>query len=645
MLKNFTRRLCFFAVIVGALTGVAHGQDKNIPPDLYKASTIPDSLKKDANAVIRYSMDACVVKGVSRYVNDMHTVVTILNEKADRDAEAVLFYNKKYSSINSFEMIVYDANGKQIKKYHKTDLYERSAVDNESIITDERLMAIRHVASGYPITIEIIYELEENSSIDYGSYDIQKPEEAVENSYCRFSVPKGIGFKYLNKNTTIKPQIDSLNGVANYLWQVKNLKANKPEDGAVEWKVAPVVYFGNTTFQCYDSKGDISTWDSFGKWVQTLNSNVCTLSPERTEEIKKMTADIKTDKEKAKFLYEYMQKNVRYVSVQLGIGGFKPFAADFVDQKKYGDCKALSNYMYALLKAVNIPAYYAWIRAGVNEEPADPSFPCDSFNHAILCIPFKNDTTWLECTSNTQPFGKLGTFTENRNALLITPEGGRLVNTPKSTLQDNLFKSEVHIALDADGGAKAQVKILSTGEYRNMYLGMTEQKMDDQKEFLIRNLNMRQPSFLEVKNGDDKDGTKEIDLDMEYDKFCDIAAGDKQFYRPRVFDVWRLTVPPLEKRQTDYYFEHPMGKTCVTTIDLPQGFEVESLPANASLKFTYGNFDLKYTYDAAKNQIISTTTFNLTNYIIPAANYNEMQQYMDNIARVQNKKLVIRKKA
>ena len=75
----------------------------------------------------------------------------------------------------------------------------------------------------------------------------------------------------------------------------------------------------------------------------------------------------------------------------MGIGGFKPFAATFVDQKKYGDCKALANYMRALLKAVDINANYAIVRAGTNEKPADFNFPDNPFNHAILCIPFKND--------------------------------------------------------------------------------------------------------------------------------------------------------------------------------------------------------------------------------------------------------------
>jgi hypothetical protein len=104
-------------------------------------------------------------------------------------------------------------------------------------------------------------------------------------------------------------------------------------------------------------------------------------------------------------------------------------------------------------------------------------------------------------------------------------------------------------------------------------------------------------------------------------------------------------VPILEKRKTDFYFKYPVETSCVTTIDLPKGFEVETMPANQSLKFTYGNYDVKYTYDVVKNQVISMAKFNITNQDIPAAKYTELQQYLDAVAKAQNKKLVIRRKA
>ncbi|RKR81107.1 transglutaminase superfamily protein [Mucilaginibacter gracilis] len=639
----YNKLLTIAALIL--LTGQVYSQSKDVPAELYKASTIPDSLKKDANAVVRYSLTDITVKGPGKMVIKEHSVVTVLNEKAEREAAIVLWYDKKFSSVSSAEMIIYDADGKQIKKYRKGDMYDRSASDGISIITDDRMLGTSHTIVSYPVTVEQISETEQNSYVDLNKWLIQSSEKSVQNSIYHFLVNPAIGFRYKNCNTTIAPKKDVVNNMDSYTWEVKNLKAFKLEEEALDWRVLPSVMFAANSFEYGGMPGDISTWAGYGKWQQALNADVCSLTPAREEEIRQMTAGIKTDKEKAKFLYNYMQKNMRYVSVQLGIGGLKPFAATFVDQKKYGDCKALSNYMTALLKAVHIPSYYAIVRAEANREPADPSFPADPFNHIIVCVPFKNDTTWLECTSSTQPFGKLGTFTENRNALLVTEDGGKLVNTPKSTITDNQFKSEAHLFLQPDGGAKATLKIWATGEYRSMYIGLAQQKIDEQKEFLIRNLNIKQPSVFDLKPAGDKEGVDEVNVEMEYDKFCDIMAGDKQFYRPRLFDLWRLTVPVLEKRKSDYYFEHPMGKTCVTTIDLPAGFEVESLPPNASLKFSYGNYDVTYVYDAAKNQIVNTTKFNLNNYVIPAAKYNEMQQYMDNIAKVQNKKLVIRKKA
>jgi|EndMetStandDraft_4_1072995.scaffolds.fasta_scaffold00032_15 hypothetical protein len=645
MFTKYFNRLLLTTVALCALYTHVYSQDKNIPKNLYIAATIPDSLKEDANSVVRYSSDEVIVKSLGHMVKKHHSITAVLNEKGDGNAALVLGYDKKFTSIDDVQMMIYNAAGVQIKKYRKSDFYDHAAVDGISIVTDDRVLIQEHSIASYPATIEITYEKDMNSYLDLSEWNIEGSEKSVQFAEYKISVNPSLGFRYMNKHIQIKPEKTKDGELDKYTWQVSNLKAIKPEDDALAWQVLPKILFATNSFQFAGLPGDISSWESYGKWQLALNADVCTLSPERVDAIRKMTADIKTDKEKVKFLYEYMQQNMRYVSIQLGIGGLKPFPATFVDQKKYGDCKALSNYMYALLKAVNIPSYYTIINAGTNEEPAEPSFPSDPFNHVILCVPLKSDTTWLECTSMTQPFGKLGAFTENRNALLVTETGGKLVCTPKSKDTDNQFNSEAHLILDADGGAKAQIKISSTGDYRDGYIALASLKTDDQKQRLIRRLNMKQPSVFEFKPSTDKDGIKEINIELEYDKFVDVASGDKQFYRPRVFDLWQLTIPVVDKRKYDYYFDNPMLKTCVTTIDLPLGFVVETLPTSQSLKFGYGTYEVKYTYDAVKNQVINSTKFNLTNHVIPAAKYNEMQAYFDAIAKAQNKKLVIRRKA
>lgn len=646
MCSKFMNVLLGATALSMAAATVCFSQDKNLPKEYYLAASVPDSLKENANAVIRYSSDEITIKGAGREVQKHHSITAILNQDGDDEAEIVIFYNKKYDNYSNIEIKVFDAGGKVIKKYHKSDMYERSAVDEETIVTDERLIALRHVIPSYPATIEIEYEENISSYLSLGGWSIRpNTEVAVQNSACKVVVNPAVGFRYKNVNVRVSPEKGKQDDYDTYTWQVKNLKAYKPEKNILPWQKQQNVTFASNSFEFYGLPGSLESWKSFGNWISALNAGVCSLSPERTAEIVKMTDTIKSDKDKARFLYKYLQQTTRYVSIQLGIGGYKPFPATFVDQKKYGDCKALANYMKAMLKAVNIPSYYAIINAGVNEKPVDVAFPINEFNHAILCIPFKNDTTWIDCTSTTQPFGKLGTFTENRRALLITEDGGKLVNTPVSTRQDNEFDSYAHVTLNADGGAKAQLKLKSTGEYRSMYVGLAAGKVDEQKEFLIRYLNMKQPASFEFKESPDKDGVKEMNIDLDYDRFCDMSVGDKQFYKPMVIDVWRATFPETEKRKHDFYFDHPMQKSCITTIDLPVGYELETLPANVKLKFTYGDFEADYQYNKDKNQVTSTLKFNLNTQVIPAAKYTEMQQYMDDIVKAENKKMVIRKKA
>jgi hypothetical protein len=637
------KKMFTVCMLLCAVCSAAFCQD--LAPETYKAASIPDSLKEGANAVVRYSSEELIIKGPGKILRKFHKVITILNEKGDRYAGVVLYYDKKFSSVNGVSIVVYDADGKKIKKYSKSDMYDRSAIDGISIVTDDRVLMGGHDIATYPATIETVYETDANSYLDLGSWHIQNAEVAVQYSEYKVSVNQQLGFRYKNKNTKITPVKMMLDGLERYTWTIKNLKAVKPEDSSADWATLPVIDFATNTFSFNGIPGNIDTWQNYGKWINTLNADVNSLTPQRAEEIKKMTAHLSTDKEKAKFLYEYLQHNMRYVSIQLGIGGLKPFPAMFVDQKKYGDCKALSNYMAALLKAVNIKSYYTIINAGENAEPADPSFPSDPFNHIILCVPFKSDTTWLECTSNTQPFGVLGAFTENRNALLVTEDGGKLVSTPRSKAAENVFNSEVDIKLNSDGGARTLIKIKGTGEYRSLYLGLAEEKTDEQKEFMLRTMKIKPPVSFEFKPAEDKDGVKEVNIELDYDKFCDVAAGNKQFYRPAAFSIWSYTCPVLEKRKTAFYFEHPLQKNCVTNIELPEGFEVETLPASQNVKFTYGSYDVKYEYDAAKNKVVSTARFILNEHVIPAAKYTEMQQYMDAVAKAQNKKLVIRRKA
>jgi len=189
---------------------------------------------------------------------------------------------------------------------------------------------------------------------------------------------------------------------------------------------------------------------------------------------------------------------MRYVSLQFGIGGYKPFTVKYVDEKKYGDCKALSNYMRYLLDVADIKSYPVLINAGYNAEPLDPTFPKTSFNHVILCVPDKADTVWLESTSNDNKAGFLGSFTEDRLGLLLTENGGSIIKTPASRYKNNLLSSYSEIFLDEKGGAKTQTRFYATGDIAFEFGQIKKLEPADMKLALTGYMNYRSAEVFET---------------------------------------------------------------------------------------------------------------------------------------------------
>ena len=105
--------LSYFLITAAALSLSAktYSQDRKIDPALYSAASIPDSLKEGANSVVRYSSTDMIVKGPGKIIKRVHNIVTVLNEKADREAEMVLNYNKKYDTFSDIEMRIYNDKG------------------------------------------------------------------------------------------------------------------------------------------------------------------------------------------------------------------------------------------------------------------------------------------------------------------------------------------------------------------------------------------------------------------------------------------------------------------------------------------------------------------------------------------------------
>jgi hypothetical protein len=330
------------------------------------------------------------------------------------------------------------------------------------------------------------------------------------------------------------------------------------------------------------------------------------------------------------------------VSIQLGIGGLRPFPADFTDKKKYGDCKALSNCMKAMLTAVGIKSYSAVINAGNNALAMDADFPSKFSNHVILCIPTEKDTVWLECTSNTIDFNVLGAFTENRNALLITENGGVLVPTPESKCSENVFKVHTVIELQTDGSGSSHTTFTTTGEFKDQMRYFLDEKKDDQKEYIVNSLKFKQPDDFTFKQVDGATAFT-THLDMSYEKVQEFTAGNKLFISPRIYRFWSKALPQSEDRKQDYYFSYPFERIDTTLFRLPAGASVEALPKPKELSNDLAIYTTKYWYNDTEKAVYCTAVLVLKKQKIPAATYTEIKKLFDEILRDDSQRIIVKK--
>jgi transglutaminase-like putative cysteine protease len=603
-------------------------------------AAVPEAVKNKAWVVMHQENINVEVESLDKAKLKVHQVYTVVNEEGKKD----LFFNEyttKAMSLEDAEIRVYDANGRQLGKYKKKDM--RTEAAGEGLIEDGAITYFMIPSSAYPLTVDLQYEKKLKSTLSLPDYRFIEPGEGVVESSYSIKIPPDIGLRYKARNTSIEPVITDDGKDKVYTWSVKNLSPIDYEEGAAAIQVRyPHIELRTDKFTYFGSEGDLSSWKNFGAWINALYQGLDVLPEDRKQFFVALVKDAANEKEKMKRIYNYLQQNFRYVSIQLGIGGLKPFSAEFTDKKKYGDCKALSNFMKSALSAVGIKSYVAIINAEYNQEPVDPSFPANDFNHVILCVPGPKDSIWLECTSSTTEFGELGSFTENRNALLVTEDGGFLVPTPKSQPESNRLTTRTTVSIADDLSAQSETIFTTKGEYREIMDDILKEKRDDQKEDLVFYYGFKQPDDFELARVPSTGGYQST-LTMTIRKVPEFTAGNKLFISPRMYKIWPKALPKAENRKLDFYFHFPFEKVDTTVFKLPAGAKPDALPAENELKCAYASFKSKFWYDEHDNSVYSVASLTLKQYKIPAADYASVKKFFDDLMQSDSQKFVIKK--
>lgn len=471
--------------------GLAVGQTE------YGSTTLPEALKENAHAVMRRHELTYAVKSPGEATQRLRQVITVLDEQGDEYAKHVVGYDK-LSTVLDFTGALYDADGKLIRRLKKADITDQSAQSDYTLFDDQRYKSAAFPKQpAYPYTVEFVVETGERNLMFYPTWMPQDDEHlSVEQSTFTVQMPAGLALRHKAVNLSVPPtETARPDGGKTYVWTLANQPAVvfEPLHPPVR-EMMPIVYTAPATFELQRYTGNLTSWRELGRFYHTLNTGRNQLPPALQQQVLDLVKTEKTTAGKVARVYRYLQDNTRYVGIQLGIGGWQTIEAEQVALSKYGDCKALTNFAQGMLAAVGVPAYPVLVRAGSGQPALMADFPSFQFNHVVLCVPDGRDTTFLECTSGHNAPGYMGDFTGGRQALLVLPDGGRLIRMPDYRAADNRQQRSITATITPEGDADAAIRTRYTGLQQDTYAEvMHSLSRDDQRAWLIKRISL--PTF------------------------------------------------------------------------------------------------------------------------------------------------------
>jgi len=612
----------------------------------FQAINLPAVLVDNANAIIRLQEMNVEVRSLRDVRIKKRHVITVMNSAGRRLVQNYVHYNNDIR-VRSAEAYIYNAAGREVRRYRQRDFRDVSAVDDISLYSDSRVLYVDYTPTTYPYTIEISYEVSRVNSLALPDHHfIYGFDLSVEkSSYTLTYKPNELSLNYkevaFDGYDIIKEKVD---GRLHY--EAKNLPVIRYEEYSPPLStLAPKVMVAPTSFVYGGIPGTIYNWDDFGKWFyNSLIAGRDDVSRRTLEEVSNLVSGVDDPLEKARIVYEYVQRNTRYISVQVGIGGVQPITAGDVDRVKYGDCKGLSNYTKALLESVGVTSYYTHLYADEIQYDFEEDFASiEQANHAILAIPHEGDYKWIDCTSQTIPFGYIGRGNDNRKALLIKPDGGEIVTTKAYVNEDNLRKTTALYQIDELGNFKANVEIFNQGLAYNRY-GLERVPLSDQQRNYynywsrINNLRVSNISF----ENDRRAVTFTENLELEASNYG-VMNGDRMIFNINNLSEF-VRIPPRYRNRM-----HPVknyrGYNHIDdfTIQIPEGFKVESLPRSVLLNTEYGQYFLlvkqndDHTISYARNFLIREGEY-------PKEEYEAFRDFLRQVNVHDNTKVVLIKK-
>ena len=636
------------AICGSLLADVRQAMAADAPAWMHAAANAP-LLSYDAktDAVLLYSEDITTVQPDGKMKGIERRVYRILRSEG-REYAAAHAYLRRDTRIGKMRGWCIPKSGKDYEVNDK-DAIERAVEGAGELVTDLKVRILQ-IPAGDPGNV-VGYEIQYDDR-PYVLDDQWQFQRSVPVKEARYTLQMPSGWEYKAAWVNHAKVEPSATGANQWQWVVTDLPAIRQEREMPPFQGLAgrmiVSFLGPGATQ----RRGFLTWDDMGKWAAGLTEGRRDSTPEISKKVAEITTGKESVQQKMEGVAGYLQKDIRYVAIELGIGGWQPHSANDVYTHKYGDCKDKVTLMSSMLKQIGLESYYLFINT--ERGAVGPDTPPERmFDHAILAIKIPDQVQGpryqalmnhpklgrlliFDPTNEKTPIGQLSGELQGNYALLVTPDGGELVETPQLPSRSNGIVRRGKLQLEPRGTLHGDIEEVRYGDratyerYAQLAVKSSKdrvKRIEQEVSHSIGMFDITAATMLNLEQNEQPFGYNYSIAAPAYAK----PLGELLAVRPRVMGNRSSDVlETKEPRQFSVIFGGPERDTDTFEITMPAGYEVDDLPPPIDMDYSFASYHSKT--EASGNVLKYSRTFEIKELSVPLSKMDDLKKFYRAIA-------------
>ncbi|MCX7548625.1 hypothetical protein OS188_11750 [Xanthomarina sp. F1114] len=637
MIKNY---LTVLIILACSLFTNAQKNTEPTPEEIKLAESLKEAFPDDhvASESENYHISFEYNKRTKKIEVVEEITQNLINLDSRANIQVYSFYNGE-SEIESFKI--------KYKTNRDTDSYiQDEAIKSDDLFHNDSRVKYTNLAfplKGYKYQVEIIKRYKDikyfTSLYFNDDYPTVKKTFTIDIPNWLDLELKEMNFNGFAINKTLKS--DSKNNSKTHTFTLENAAAMFDDTSSPgPTYIYPHILVLAKSYTYDGEKTNIfeSTQDLYN-WYKTLVNSLENDNTDLQAKVIELTQDATTDEEKIKNIYYWVQDNIRYIAFVDGIAGFKPDEASSVFKKRYGDCKGMANLTKQMLIEAGFDARLTWI--GTNRIAYDYSTPSLSVDNHMICTLYNNnEPVYLDGTEKFNAYKEYANRIQGKQVLIENGDEFILNVVPKVDADFNKETVNYQLSLENEQ-LSGTVSKTFRGESRSSLLQYLNQLQTDKKDkFLLWYLNGGDSNTKveDISTSNLRDREIPINIDYRITINNAVSSFDDTIYIDLDLDK-ELSGYNFEKRNTDFVFDYKKHLQSTTTLDIPDGYKIGSLPEDISL--ANDNFNLKVSFTEIDNKIVYKKDFEITKNVINKTEFNEWNGFIKNLNTIYNEQITL----